>query len=62
MAKELYVYGNGIAVSEDKIDKITNDFLQNIKNELPEEARNVTVIDSILSTIQRKIHLKTLEL
>lgn len=62
MAKEIYTYGNDIAIKKDTIDKIVNDFIQNIKNELPEEAQNVTVIDSILSTIERNIHLKALKL
>lgn len=62
MVKEFYTYGNDIVVQKDTIDEITNDFIQNIKNELPEEAQNITVIDSILSTIQRNIHLKALKL
>lgn len=62
IAKEFYTYGNGIVVQKDTIDKITNNFIQNIKNELPKEAQNITVIDSILSTIQHNIHLKTLKL
>lgn len=59
---EIYSYGNRIVVSRNKIEKISNDFIEIIKKELPEEAQNITVIDSILSHVKSDIHLKKLKL
>lgn len=55
---EMYSYGNGIVVSRDKIEEISNEFIGIIKKELPEEAQNITVIDSVLSHVEKEIHLK----
>lgn len=59
---EYVSYGNGIVVPKRKIEKISEDFIQIIKKELPEEAQNITVIDDILSSVKNKIRAKTLRL
>lgn len=59
---EYITYGGGIVISKKVIDKISEDFIYIIKEELPEEARNITVIDDILSSAKSKIYLKTLKL
>ena len=59
---EYVSYGNGIVISKRKIEQISEDFIQIIKKELPEEAQNIMVIDGILSSVKTKIHAKTIRL
>lgn len=62
MVSEYISYGGGIVISQKVIDKISEEFIHIIKEELPEEARNITVIDDILSSAKSKIYLKALKL
>ena len=59
---EYVSYGNGIIVSKTTIEKISEEFIQIIKKELPEEAQNIMVIDGILSSVKTKLHAKTIRL
>lgn len=61
-ATEIYCFGNGITVTKNTIDNISNQLIQIIKSELPEEAQNIDVIESVLEKINRNIRSKKLQL
>lgn len=57
-----YSYENGVVISKSKIQKVSAGFMELIKEELPEEALSVTVLDSVLEDIKSQIHSARLRL
>lgn len=55
---DYYLYEDGIAISNVKINRISDAFADSIKKELPEEAQCIDVIESILDEIKNVIRKK----
>ena len=58
----VFVYGNGVLLSEDKVSEISGKVVNVLKTELPREAQCTEVIESILTDVKNSIHKKKLEL